>query len=260
MKKEIKLLSWNVNGLRAATKKGSFSYALSGKYDIVCLQETKISSLEQIDERTISPDGYRSVWDLSTEKKGYSGVVTYARIEITKDKTDFGNNILAREGRMIETDFGDFVLLNIYFPNGGASAERLRYKLEFYKHFLAYIKKLKQAGKKVIFCGDLNTAHRAIDLARPKENENHSGFMPVEREWLDKLAEAGFIDTFRLLHPEQVQYSWWDQKTYARERNVGWRIDYFWVSENLKTQIKEAVILDGVEGSDHAPIGLSLEV
>lgn len=256
----IKLLSWNVNGLRAAKKKGSLAYALESGYDIVCLQETKISGLEQIDEQMINPDGYQSVWDLSTEKKGYSGVVTYSRIKIKKDKTDFGNNLLSREGRVIETDFGDFVLLNIYFPNGGASAERLRYKLEFYKQFLTYLKKLKAAGRKVVFCGDLNTAHQEIDLARPKENEKHSGFMPVEREWLDKIEEAGFIDTFRLLNPESKQYSWWDQKTYARERNVGWRIDYFWVSENLRPRVKEAFILDSVEGSDHAPVGLVLEL
>ena len=258
MPRTIKILSWNVNGLRAATKKGSFSYALSGKYDIVCLQETKISGLEQIDERTISPDGYQSIWDLSTEKKGYSGVVTYSKVKWQKDRTDFGNNILSREGRMIETDFGDFVLLNIYFPNGGASPERLKYKLEFYRQFLNYLRKLRTAKRKVIFGGDLNTAHREIDLARPKENEKKSGFMPIERDYLDQLADLGFIDTYRKLHPEDKQYSWWDQKTYARERNVGWRIDYFWVSEDLWPKVEKAFILDTVEGSDHAPIGLEL--
>ena len=161
---------------------------------------------------------------------------------------------------MIQLEYPWGVLLNIYFPNGGAGPERLKFKLEFYKEFLTYVQGLTKAGKHVVFCGDVNTAHHEIDLARPKENVERSGFMPIEREWLDQFEAAGFVDTFRLIHPHKVQYSWWDLKTAARARNVGWRIDYFWVSKSLKHAVKDAFILDQVQGSDHCPVGVTLEV
>ena len=155
--------------------------------------------------------------------------------------------------------FKDFVLLNIYFPNGGGGDDRLVYKLEYYDEFLKFIEKLKKQGKSVVFCGDVNTAHNEIDIARPKENENHTGFLRIERDWIDKLVAHGWIDTFRSLYPNKIQYSWWDMKTFARDRNIGWRLDYFFVSPNLKDQIKRAEILENVMGSDHCPILLELK-
>ena len=159
---------------------------------------------------------------------------------------------------MIKLEYPEFFLLNVYFPNGGQGPERLKYKLEFYDAFLAHIEELRKTGKAVIFCGDVNTAHKEIDLARPKENVGNSGFMPIERAWLDKITAAGWVDTLRALHPEPDQYTWWDYKTHARERNVGWRIDYFFINREKSSLIKDAFILPQVQGSDHCPIGITL--
>lgn len=260
MKHEISLISWNVNGVRAAERKGFLDWLYHHKYDIVCLQETKVSDPCVLNEPLLKPNGYSSYWACSTEKKGYSGVAIFSKIEPKKIKTDFGENILSQEGRVLELEFEKFTLLNIYFPNGGASSERLNYKLEFYKEFLQYVKRLTKSGKKVIFCGDVNTAHHEIDIARPKENIDNSGFMPIEREWLDKFVMAGFMDTFRYFHPDKKNYySWWDMKTRARERNVGWRIDYFFASKTLKNNLLSATIMPSIMGSDHCPIGLTLK-
>lgn len=258
MQNTYTLISWNVNGLRAAGRKGFIDWMQTGKYPVVGVQETKVSHPDQLDETLRHPDGYTSYFHSATEKKGYSGVGIYTKIKPISVKTFFGNNLLSREGRVIEMEFREFILLNIYFPNGGSGDLRLQYKLEFYEEFLHYIEHLKGQGKPVIFCGDVNTAHQEIDLARPKENENTSGFMPKERVWIDQFIKAGFIDSFRYLNPSLTQYSWWDMKTKARERNVGWRIDYFFVDDRLKNNIKDAFILDTVPGSDHAPTGLSL--
>ncbi len=254
------LISWNVNGIRAAERKGFLAYLETGKYDIVAIQETKIDNTNLLSPKLMNPDGYSSYWCSGTERKGYSGVAVFCRETPLRVKTDFGrNSLLSLEGRMIELEFTEFVLLNIYFPNGGRSDDRLEYKLKFYDQFLKYIKKLDQAGKKIIFTGDLNTAHHELDLARPKENINNSGFMPKERVWLDKFEQAGFIDTFRHFHPRQVKYSYWDQKTRARDRNVGWRIDYFYVNRRFLPKVKQADICDDVLGSDHAPVHLIVE-
>lgn len=259
--KNVTLISWNVNGIRAVERKGFIDWLDTGKYPIVAIQEAKISHPDQLSEKLRQPDGYESYWHAATEKKGYSGVAVYSQIAPVAVKTDFGaESLLSREGRVIELEFPEFVFLNIYFPNGGSGTPRLEYKLEFYNQFLKYVSGLVKKGKHVVFCGDVNTAHHEIDLARPKENRKTSGFMPIECEWLDRFEAAGFVDTFRMVHPEAAQYSWWDQKTRARERNIGWRIDYFYVSENLRKQVKDAFILTDVLGSDHAPIGLTLEV
>ena len=260
MRKLIKIISWNVNGIRAAEKKGFVEWFVTGRYPIMAVQETKLSHPDQMSDHLRHPDGYASHWNAATEKKGYSGVAVYTQPEALSVKTDFGSeSVLSREGRVIELEYPEFTFLNIYFPNGGSGTARLEYKLEFYDQFLKYVSALVADGKKVVFCGDVNTAHREIDLARPKENRKVSGFMPIECEWLDRFEAAGFVDTYRALHPEQVQYSWWDQKSRARDRNVGWRIDYFYVSQNLMSHVKEAFILDQQVGSDHAPIGLTLE-
>lgn len=257
----MRLISWNVNGVRAAERKGFLDWLERRPADVVCIQETKVSDPAVLSDALRSPDGYTSYWQCAAEKKGYSGVATFTRIAPKAIVADFGTTLLSAEGRVLRTDIGDITLFNVYFPNGGASDARLKYKLEFYKQFLTEMKKLIAAGKHIVFCGDVNTAHRDIDLARPKENIGNSGFLPVERAWLDKFEAAGFIDTFRLLHPgKKDAYSWWDMKTRARERNVGWRIDYFWVSHNLASRVKRAEILPDIMGSDHCPIALTLDV
>ena len=260
MAQTLSLVSWNVNGVRAAERKGFIDFMLAGRYDLVGIQETKTHDSSHLSENLLHPDGYNSYWHCCTPKKGYSGVAVYSKLVPHKIVTDFGTSLLSQEGRMIELHFEKFVLLNVYFPNGGASAERLKYKLDFYQEFTKHLKKLQKIQPNIIFCGDVNTAHQAIDLARPKQNENTSGFMPVERAWLDQFTELGFVDTFRLKHPQMVKYSWWDQKTRSRERGVGWRIDYFYVSTSLAKRVVQADILDEVLGSDHAPILLTLKL
>lgn len=255
----LRLLSWNVNGIRAAERKGFVMWLAKAKADVVCVQETKVHDPEVLSENIRNVNGFNSYWAGHELKKGYSGVATYTKMTPKRIKTDFGKaSLLSKEGRVQECDFGDFILMNIYFPNGGSGEPRLEYKLKFYGQFLTYVTKLMKT-RKLIVCGDVNTAHREIDLARPKENVDNSGFMPIERAWLDKFEKAGLIDTFRMKHPgETGQYTYWDQKTRARDRNVGWRLDYFYISPNLKKQVKDAFILPDVPGSDHCPIGLTL--
>lgn len=258
MAKTYNLLSWNVNGIRAAEKKGFLNWLSSCEAQIVALQETKVQDISVLSEALKSPAGYLPFWHSAKEKKGYSGTAVYSQIEPLTFTTDFGQNHLSTEGRVIQLEFPEFYFLNIYFPNGGGQDHRLAYKLEFFDQFLAHIKKLDKK-KPVVFCGDVNVAHHEIDLARPKENTKHIGFLPEERVKLDLFEKSGFIDTFRTLYPEKVEYSWWDQKTFARDRNIGWRIDYFWVSERLKKNIKTTSIEGNVYGSDHCPVCLTLK-
>jgi exodeoxyribonuclease III len=254
--KKVKIISWNVNGIRAVYKKGFLDWLKKEKPDILCVQETKAHE-EQLPEDLKNVNGYHSYF-CSGERKGYSGVATYTKDEPISIKRGFGLNEFDNEGRILITEYPAFHLFNIYFPNGKASPERLKYKMDFYDAFLKYANKLKKQGKKVIVCGDVNTAHKEIDIARPKENEKISGFLPEERAWIDKLIEYGFVDTFRMFNQEPKNYTWWDMVTRARERNVGWRIDYFFVSDNMKDQIKNAFILSDVMGSDHCPIGIEI--
>ena len=259
--RDINIVSWNVNGLRAAGRKGFSEWIGKGEYDIVCLQETKLQNVDQLPDELQGPDGYFSYFHCATERKGYSGTAIYTKDEPRVVRTHFGDeSLLSKEGRVIEMEFPEFTLLNIYFPNGGVSEERLDFKLKFYGEFLLHVSALVSEGKRVVFCGDVNTAHNEIDLARPKENEKHTGFLRIERDWMDRLEPTGFIDTFRMLHPETVAYTWWDMKTWARQRNVGWRLDYFFVSENLKNAVKDAFVLSDIEGSDHCPVGVTLSV
>lgn len=264
----MKLVSWNVNGLRALHKKGAFNNIFEIDPDIICLQETKAHP-EQLSEEVRSPAGYFSYFDHSKVKKGYSGVAIYVKSNLKNkiSKIEYGMGIekLDQEGRFIAIYFKkdgettENVLINCYFPNGGGGPERLDFKMEYYKEFLKFIDKLKKSGKNIIFCGDVNTAHNEIDIARPKENENHTGFLDIERKWLDEVISHGYIDTFRKFHPEKIQYSWWDMKTFARDRNIGWRLDYFFVSESLESKIKKAEILDDIFGSDHCPVLLEIK-
>ncbi len=255
---DMRIISWNVNGLRSLYNKGNWAWIEVSQPDIVCLQEIKAEK-EQLPDDVRIPAGYYSYFNSSRERKGYSGVALYTKTEPKKVSFDVLPSKFNTQGRLIEAVFDDFVLLNVYFPNGGGGPEKLAYKLEFYNVFLAYIKKLKREKKSVIFCGDVNVAHKEIDIARPKENENHVGFLPEERAWVDEVVAEGFIDTFRNLHPKaENAYTYWDQKTRARGRNVGWRIDYFFVTPDIFKNIKRSEILSDIYGSDHCPIELEI--
>jgi exodeoxyribonuclease-3 len=254
----MRIVSWNVNGLRSVARNGFWpTFLKQVKPDIFGLQETKASP-EQLPEEILSPAGYSAFFSSSKVKKGYSGVALYTKVEPLSVIYGMGIPEFDDEGRIIGAEFEDFWLLNVYFPNGGQGPHRLDYKLRFYDAFLAFVEKLR-ARKPVIFCGDINTAHEEIDLARPKENEETTGFLPEERAWLDEVVAAGYTDTFRHLHPQQKDaYSYWDLFTRARERNVGWRIDYFFVSSELARRVKKAEIHPDVFGSDHCPVSITI--
>lgn len=250
----MKILSWNVNGIRAVQKKGFLEWIGKESPDILCLQETKAMP-EQLDEELLNPAGYTSYWN-HPERKGYAGVAVYTREKPENVETDFGPDKFDTEGRALFLHYKDFILMNLYYPNGGSGPVRLKYKLDFYDAFLEYADSLK--NRKLVICGDVNTAHKEIDLARPKQNEMVSGFLPEERAWLDKLVSHGYIDTFREFNQEGGNYSWWDYKTRSRERNVGWRIDYFFVTKKIMPRVKNAFIMTEVTGSDHCPVGIEL--
>lgn len=255
---EVKFLCWNVNGIRAVMKRGFLDWLAGEAPDILCLQETKASPAD-LPQELLNPLGYHTYWNYP-EKKGYAGVATITREKPLKVLNGFGLSEFDKEGRVIISEYPGFTLFNIYFPNGKQSPERLKFKMDFYNAFLDYIEPLRKEGKNLIICGDVNTAHKEIDLARPKENSKISGFLPDERAWLDKLVACGYIDTFRYFNQESEQYTWWDVKSRARERNVGWRIDYFFVTENLKSQLVKASIMPEVTGSDHCPIVLVVRI
>ena len=254
---EKRLLSWNVNGIRAIKGKGFLEWLNKESPDVLCLQETKAQP-DQLDAELKEPRDYHVYWAYP-ERKGYSGVAVYSREKPEIVRYDFGGGIDI-EGRVIIAEYPGFTLFNVYFPNGKQGPERLNYKMTFYDIFLEYADALKATGKKMVICGDVNTAHKEIDLAHPKENSKVSGFLPEERAWLDKFVEHGYMDTFRQFHKEPQQYTWWDMKSGARERNVGWRIDYFFVSKNLLSSVSGAFILPEVMGSDHCPIGITLKI
>jgi len=253
----MRILSWNVNGIRAADKKGFYDWFKKDQPDILCLQEIKAMK-EQFPPHLRNTPNY-NVYVRSAERKGYSGVATYTKEKPIDVKTGFGIEKFDDEGRILITEYSGFVLFNIYFPNGKRDRERLEYKLDFYDTFLAYADNLKAEGKNIVVCGDFNTAHKEIDLARPKENEKISGFLPIERAWIDTFIDHGYVDTFRYFNKEPGQYSWWDMKTKARERNVGWRIDYFFVNKEFISKVKNAFIMKDVMGSDHCPVGIEIK-
>lgn len=256
--KEMKLISWNVNGIRAIKNKGFLDWMNEETPDILCVQETKARP-EQLDEGLIKPPGYHTYWNYP-ERKGYSGVAVFTKEEPVDVRYDFGGSGLDIEGRVIIAEYPEFTLCDIYYPNGKSGPERLAYKMNFYETFLTYADSLKKAGKKLVICGDVNTAHKEIDLARPKENRKISGFLPEERAWIDQVLSHGYVDTFRHFNEEPNQYTWWDMKSGARARNVGWRIDYFFISENLLPALADAFIMPNVMGSDHCPIGIVLKI
>ncbi|MDR2351714.1 MAG: exodeoxyribonuclease III [Deltaproteobacteria bacterium] len=252
------LYSWNVNGIRAVSKKPDFFLWLQGSQaHLVALQETKAHP-SQLDPHLLNPLNYLSYWASSQTRKGYSGVVTYSLEEPQTVTLELPELFLAKEGRLILTEYPDFYFFNVYFPNGQKDDERLAYKLDYYNAFLDYAEKLRKL-KPIVVCGDFNTAHKPIDLSHPKENEDTSGFLPIERAWLDKFISHGYIDTFRYKNGDITQnYTWWSFRTGARSNNVGWRIDYFFVSQELAPRIKRAWIEPHIFGSDHCPVGLEL--
>jgi exodeoxyribonuclease-3 len=254
----VKIVSWNVNGLRAVLKKGFLELLEKEQPDILGIQETKLQE-PQIPAEVLEPLGYKSAWSFA-DRKGYSGTAVYYRSVPNRIKTQFDSGTMNGEGRIVEMEFDTFTLFNIYFPNGQMNDERLRFKMTFYDECLDYFNSLRKQGKGLVIMGDYNTAHKEIDLANPKANEERSGFLPEERAWIDKFIANGYIDTFRMFHPEPEQYTWWTYRFKAREKNVGWRIDYIFVSNDLRDRVEDSYILPEVMGSDHCPIGLKLEI
>ncbi len=251
----MKLVSWNVNGIRAALGKGLGDFVTGANPDILCLQETKASP-----DQVSAPffEDFHHYWN-SAEKKGYSGTVVFTREEPRAVSFGIGKPKHDKEGRVLTLEYDDFYLVNVYTPNSQNELRRLDYRMEWDKDFLAYVKKLEKT-KPVIFCGDLNVAHQEIDIARPKQNRRNAGFTDEERAGFDNIVAAGFIDSFRHFHPEEPDhYSWWSYRAGARAKNIGWRIDYFCVSGSLSKNLKSASILSDVMGSDHCPVVLDLK-
>ena len=257
-KVDMKLYSWNINGFRAICVKPEWKWFAQSNADIVGLQETKAEK-RQVPEEHQEPDGYHAYW-ASAERKGYSGVAVLSKIAPLSVRCDLPFKKWKGEGRFLHLEYPAFHYMNIYFPNGQNGEERLAYKLGFYDAFLDHAQELRKT-RPIVVCGDFNTAHRPIDIARPKENESTSGFLPIERAWMDKFSAAGYVDAFRLINGDKPdQYSWWSFRMKARERNVGWRIDYFFVSDELRGKVKNAWIEPEVKGSDHCPVGLELDI
>ena len=252
----MKLFSWNVNGVRAIEKKGLLDWLASESPDVLCIQETK-AKFEQLPDSLQNLDGYFSYWH-SADKLGYSGVATFSKKEPLHVQYGLGIDKYDKEGRVLITEFDNFLLYNIYFPNGQKDEIRLQYKLDFYDDLLEILDDQVASGNNVIVAGDWNTAHKEIDLANPKANANYSGFMPVERAQLDTYVDHGYVDSFRLFHDEQARYSWWTYRFGARQRNIGWRIDYFFTNQEFADNISDADIHEDVMGSDHCPVSIEL--
>ncbi|MFW5981336.1 MAG: exodeoxyribonuclease III, partial [bacterium] len=248
---------WNVNGIRAIKRKGFLEWMAEESPDIIGLQETKIQD-EQIPDDLRNIEGYHSYFSFA-ERKGYSGVAIYTKEEPLSVEYGMGIERFDKEGRILVAHYPEFTILNVYFPNGKQNKKRLQYKLDFYDSILEYCEDLRVEGKELIIFGDYNTAHHDIDLKNPRANEKTSGFLPIERNWLDKLEEHDYIDTFRYLHPEDETYSWWSYRTRARERDAGWRIDYHFITDGLLDNLKVADIMTEVMGSDHCPVTIEID-
>ncbi len=254
----MKITTWNVNGIRAALGKGLKEWVLLENPDVLCLQEVKANSSQLTEDQANFP-GYKQVWN-SAKKPGYSGVATFftqhpEQVMLGLDVPEFDD-----EGRVICSRHPGFLLFNIYFPNGQRGQERLDFKINFYSRLLELCDTLHNNGESIIITGDFNTSHKDIDLRNPRENEKNSGFLPEERVWIDKYLEHGFVDIFRNLYPEKVQYTWWTYRLQARPRNIGWRLDYFLISEDLVKNVQEVKIHDDIMGSDHCPVTINLDL
>ena len=253
-----KLVSWNVNGIRAISKKDEFwNWLNDNDADIINFQEVRATK-KDIPKKLASLDNFESYFN-EAEKKGYSGVGTYSKIKPINVTKGLGIEEFDSEGRVLKLEYENFILYNIYFPNSGTNAKRLNFKVDFCNSLLKELEELKSQGKNLVITGDYNIAHHPIDVYNPKNCEGKSGYLPEEREWLDKLEKAGFIDTFRLFNKDENNFTWWSYRTRARERNAGWRLDYFYVNEEIQSNVKSANILSDVYGSDHCPVTLELE-
>ncbi len=253
------VLSWNINGVRAVYKRGLLDWLAQAAPDILCLQETR-AGREQLPADLADPAGYQAYWN-GSRRPGYSGTALLSREKPLSVEYGLGIEEYDREGRTIVAEYPGFTLINCYFPNGSRDHSRVPFKMAFYDAFLAYCDRRRAEGRPLIFCGDVNTAHREIDLARPRANQGTTGFLPEERAWIDKVVQAGYVDTFRHFYPDLAgQYTWWSAVTSARERKVGWRLDYFFASPDCLPWVKEAFILPEVTGSDHCPVGIRLAV
>ncbi len=252
----MKLLSWNVNGIRACERNGFVGWFAAQDADVVCVQETKATP-DQLDAGLLRPLGYHSHWH-PARKKGYSGVATYSRRRPSRVIEGLGIPRFDREGRVLITEFRGVAVINAYFPNTQRDHGRLRYKLEFCRAIRRRMDAYRAGGRNVVLCGDHNIAHAEIDLARPKENRNNAGFLPPERRWMDGFIKAGYVDTFRARCAEPGNYTWWSQRFGVREKNIGWRLDYFFVNDEMRKRVRDAFIQPEVRGSDHCPVGLIL--
>ena len=255
----MRIISYNVNGIRAAIKKGFFDWLATNPTDVICLQETKATEGD-VDVKQLEKLGFEHHW-FSANKKGYSGVAIFSKIKPTAIKKGNGNHLSDFEGRVIEMQFGDVKLINAYFPSGTSGEERQTYKYQWLKEMHEYLEETKKQYTKIILCGDYNIAHEEIDIHDPKSNKNTTGFLPEERAWLTSFLESGWVDTFRYLHKEPQRYSWWSQRfPSVRLNNKGWRIDYICVTSELKNQIKDAEIFPDVKHSDHCPVYLEIKI
>tara|TARA_B110001454_G_scaffold219182_2_gene250945 strand:+ start:12829 stop:13626 length:798 start_codon:yes stop_codon:yes gene_type:complete len=255
----MKIVSWNVNGIRACAKKGLEDFIAQEKPDIFCVQETK-AHLEQVDD-AIKNLGYKKALWSSAIRKGYSGVATFSNREWLTEKTNFEIKKYEDEGRTVITDFGPFVLYNIYFPNGGSGDVRHQFKQEFLQELNKHLAKTYGLGKEIVVVGDYNVAHKDVDVYDPVRLSKESGFLPEERFWFEEFLKIGFVDTFRLIHPNvKDKYSWWNYRELARISNRGWRIDYICVTKGLAPLVRDAQVHDEIEGSDHCPVSVVLDL
>jgi exodeoxyribonuclease-3 len=253
----MKIITWNVNGIRAALGKNALDWVFAQQPDVLCLQEIKARP-DQLKDEQRTRDGYEILWN-PAERPGYSGVATFAAASPLDGELGLSSPRFDIEGRVIRTRHPNFLLFNIYFPNGQRGQERVDYKLDFYARLLEICDELHARGENVVITGDFNTAHMPIDLKNPKENETTSGFLPEEREWVQKFLDHGFVDAYRRLYPDKVQYTWWTYRFAARARGIGWRLDYFLVSEALFPRVRDVIVHEDVQGSDHCPVELQIE-
>lgn len=252
------VVSWNVNGIRAWLKKDIQDFFTTVDPDVLCVQETKAKP-EQVDLVGTPLEQYSHIW-YAADRPGYSGVATFSKEPPDQTEQGMGIEDFDVEGRLVVSRFGDIAIYNVYVPNGGKGPERVVFKLEFYDALLKLLITRREKGEKQIVLGDLNTAYAEIDLSRPKENQKTTGFMPEERAWIQKFYDAGYIDSFRMFHSESERYTWWDMKTRARDRNIGWRIDYILISDLLKKDVFDADHLDTIYGSDHCPLYIKIKM
>jgi len=254
----LRIISYNVNGIRAAMKKGLVDWLKTNPADIICFQETKAEK-DNVDHAAFTSLGYQDLW-FSAQKKGYSGVAVLTKIKPTHIQYGTGHQVSDDEGRVIQLDFGDIRLINAYFPSGTTGDVRQGFKYQWLDEFYIYLDELKKKYPRLILCGDYNIAHKEIDIHDPKGNKNSSGFLPAERAWMDKFLDSGWTDSFRIKHPEPHQYSWWSQRfPSVRLNNKGWRIDYINVTNNLAGRILRADIYPDIKHSDHCPVYLEIK-